>query len=405
MAAHRLEAGKSANVEAAIRFLIGVMIFLIPLENVVGLFGGSNSTTGPMLVGLLTILLAAPYVVSGRAFRMPPASMLVIFAWVLWCASSLSWTISTESTLARVPTLVLVFGLLLLIWFFGQSRATLVAWMKALLWGVACSLVSLYYQFFTGKVSLVGEDRYSGAGMNENQLAGLFATAVFISYFLLSEPRGRGSRAAGLARSGALLALMVGASVGVLLTGSRSGTVCLAVSYLAVVLSQLQSRRWRSLAGWAFLSCAAGALIYGFVPQQLIERVTTGTEAHTFQLRMGFWIEGLSAWSAVPVFGIGYGCYPLVTTLGKVAHNTFVNVLVETGAVGCALLALFVFAIAVDAARRAPAEDRNFCLGLLLIWFVQQQAASQDYFKMTWLVYGLVVGMTYAARGKAEARP
>ena len=83
---------------------------------------------------------------------------------------------------------------------------------------------------------------------------------------------------------------------------------------------------------------------------------TTGTEVTQGDLngRTEQWRQGIRAFMEHPVQGVGTDMYRSVNTLNKVAHNSYLSVLVEEGLIG---FVMFASILAIVALRvRAPAE-------------------------------------------------
>ena len=134
--------------------------------------------------------------------------------------------------------------------------------------------------------------------------------------------------------------------------------------------------------------------------------------------------------SAEPVLGVGSGNFPVTSVhfllrpgviqrddfiIGKprVAHNIFLGVLAELGAVGLALFGAIMVACigcAVAAARRfARARDgpmellaRASLVGLIGL-LVASVFLSNQYGQQLWLLLGLGPGLLRIARHEAEA--
>jgi len=120
--------------------------------------------------------------------------------------------------------------------------------------------------------------------------------------------------------------------------------------------------------------------------------------------RLQLWSEGLESFAEHPVLGIGSNMYRSVNTEGKVAHNSFISVLIELGSVGFLVFAI-VLALAASACWRHPVWERGLWVSLLATWAVSAMTLTWEYRKPTWLVFGLVVASAAVARReRADAR-
>ena len=181
--------------------------------------------------------------------------------------------------------------------------------------------------------------------------------------------------------------------VALLASWSRGGWLGAAAGVMAM-LYFLPRRRWLGallvlvllLAGW-------GALGSGLVPESIVGRLTGFdvqfqdargvdiTPANYAVLeRMAHWQAALNMANAHPWLGVGlgnyeaaYADYALINwpyALGH-AHNTYLNILAETGILGLvAYLGFWAAVIALTARviRRAPYPQRGLALGLMGAW-------------------------------------
>ena len=119
---------------------------------------------------------------------------------------------------------------------------------------------------------------------------------------------------------------------------------------------------------------------------------TTGSEISEGDLnnRTNNWREGLASFAEHPLMGIGSNMYRSVNSLGKVAHNSFVSVLVEVGLIGFALFGI-ILTIALIQAWGQPKWDSRFWLTILLVWATGAFCLTWEYRKSTWLFLSLLI--------------
>ncbi|MCE5253299.1 MAG: O-antigen ligase family protein [Actinomycetia bacterium] len=187
--------------------------------------------------------------------------------------------------------------------------------------------------------------------------------------------------------------LPVPAALGTLLTGSRMGVITLVVALLAgLVISWSKSMRMAFLV-FLIAACLA-AIVPEAIPAALIERVGEGTESEGFQLRQEQWATGLEVWSEVPLTGVGVGAFQ--SAVGRagghdiVAHNTFIQVLVENGIVGLVMMIL-LWGVLVWYVWRLHGQARLLWLGIFAVWVVGSTVLSLESFKITWVIYAWII--------------
>lgn len=183
------------------------------------------------------------------------------------------------------------------------------------------------------------------------------------------------------------------AAVSVLLTGSRAGTIGLIAALVAAFVITWAGNPRTMLLLVLALACVVW-LVPNVVPSALLERVTEGTEAGTFALRQDQWRLGLEIWDDSPLIGVGAGGFITAVTerggraLG--AHNTFVQILADNGAVGLGLQ-LMAWLLLLRQTLRLPRSERALWLGAALVWTICAMVTSLDWYKITWLLYGWIM--------------
>jgi type II secretory pathway pseudopilin PulG len=90
--------------------------------------------------------------------------------------------------------------------------------------------------------------------------------------------------------------------------------------------------------------------------------------------------------------------------MGKLAHNSFLSVLVELGIVGLALFGI-ILSIALIEVVRQPKWDARFWLTMLAMWLVGASALTYEYRKATWLFLSFAVASAALARHREEVDP
>jgi O-antigen ligase len=212
-----------------------------------------------------------------------------------------------------------------------------------------------------------------GPYVNHNHFAGYLALATPLALGFLAEalgdlgaawrPRGRGWLTLGdpegtrVLRLGVVCLLLV---VGLLASRSRGGLIALAIG--ATTFTLLLRRR--RLAALAAAIALIGAVLFVDVEPTLRTFGTRGLRA----ARVDLWADALRAAPHFPVFGAGLNAYGTLSTDYQTtqiaewvdqAHCEYLQVLVDTGLIGCAIVGALLFLLAraaLRAAQRGPLE-------------------------------------------------
>ena len=96
--------------------------------------------------------------------------------------------------------------------------------------------------------------------------------------------------------------------------------------------------------------------------------------------------------------------YRSVNSVGKVAHNSFLSVLVELGLVGFLLFALILTVVVIQAWNQ-PKWERRFWLTMLIVWTIGASTLTWEHRKTTWLFWGLLVASAAIYQLREEETP
>ena len=125
-------------------------------------------------------------------------------------------------------------------------------------------------------------------------------------------------------------------------SGTRTASVAAAVGLLFGLALLTRLKASTRIAVVALLASTMFVVLPIVQPLKSFERLgTTGTSLSQGDLngRTAQWAQGFVALSEHPLFGVGTDQYRSVNTLDKVAHNSYLSVMVELGLVGFALFA------------------------------------------------------------------
>lgn len=173
-------------------------------------------------------------------------------------------------------------------------------------------------------------------------------------------------------------------------TLSRTGLVCLTASLL-LTARQAGLRRFLVIATLCLL---VGAGTWGIFARDSLSRRVLQYEA-SLSTRQELWSLALSAGAARPIFGNGRGNWEVVTGRMDIAHNTFLQIIADTGFVG-----LLVFLLPVLFWMRAGLKEttaRPWVIALF-VGLVGGLAISLDNFRLFWLAAGGLAGKLWQLR-------
>jgi len=381
---HQYAFGKSI-IRTIAFWLSLILIFMISWEYMISI--GDLGTRGPKITGLLLAAFwVVTVVVTGR-FRKPHPFHAAVYLFVLWNAVSAFWSFDVEMTVHRTLTYFQLAGLVFILWDLYVSPAALQAGMQAYVLGAYVAIGSTVVNYLTGTTYSSG--RISATGFNPNNLGLVLALGLPVAWHLaVSETNSKMLRRLRLVN----YAYVPAAILAILLSASR-GSLVAALPALVFVLGSLT--RLKPLIRVLILAALIVALfaLQPLVPQSSVQRLATaGSSVAEGDIghRVYIWREGLFVFSEHPLLGVGSAAFRTVVGLGRVAHNSFISILVELGMIGFALFAI-ILAIAVYQAMRQSRWDAAFWLAVLMVWALGLSVHTWEQKKPTWLFLGLVV--------------
>jgi O-antigen ligase len=292
--------------------------------------------------------------------------------------------------------------LLLVLWIIWEVAPT---WQR--LRGLLVAYVFGSYVAALGTIMLYFENsgllrRFSVGGGDANDLAMTLALGIPMAWYIGMTD----------ARPFVLWAGRAFLPVGVFaigLTASRGGMVAGIVGLMIVPLFMTKLSPGR-LAMIVTVLGLSGILAVTYIPEKVVERLaSTGTEVETLRLggRFKVWQAGFTAFTHKPLMGYGTSRFKLATDpfggYGKVAHNSFISVLVEQGLIGF-LLYMLMFVTVFLALLNLPRMQRRFALVLLATLFTAMMPLTWESRKQVWFVLAWLVGMAQAYPGAVQLR-
>jgi O-antigen ligase len=337
------------------------------------------------LVLTLTVVVA-----EWRLARPSPLLLTMVF-FAAWEVITLVWSIDSSQTQARAITLFLLLAMVWLVGELGGSRERRDTLMQAFVLGCFVAIAALVQSWASG-VPVEGY-RYAPQHFNLNETSDTIAVGIVMALILLARSEQRLLNWVNVA----YLPLAV---LAVVLTGSRSGFIATCVALLGVPLILGKTRPVYRLA-WLVIIIGSVSFLFFVQPDSRtleanLRRVTFSSDTQTLRNMTGrtvIWTAGYSVFKEHPLTGIGAGTFAegVGTRLdrARAAHNLYVLVAVETGAIGVALILAALFS-AVLPVVRARSEPRALLLLLFAVLTVMSLAANVDTSKVMWLSLALL---------------
>jgi O-antigen ligase len=391
LSTHRLNVSHVSRVAFA---SLWALIFCVPWEEEAAAAQGIAVShvigAAAGVIGLFAIIA------TWRVRRLHPLHFL-LGAFVVWIIATYCWSTAPELTVIKAASCLQLFVMVCLIWQFAPTERRQVSLLKAYVLGSYVSTLSTIYSFVTstGKNLGLAEGRYTAAGFDENELGITLALSLVMSCYLLAH--NAGWRPIWLIH----IPLCI---LAICLTGSRGAFISCGVAILIFPFSFgsfSKGQKWLMLSTLLVLVATALA----FLPQTTWDRIGTiqsEVSEGTLTKRTYIWAAGLDVYRQHPILGVGAGAFgPSVYSkldIPYVAHNSYLSVLVELGAIGAILFAAVLLALLRLATLLPKLESRTWIV-LLLTWSVAVLSVTWEHRKPTWFLFGLLIAQS-AALGK-----
>jgi O-antigen ligase len=272
---------------------------------------------------------------------------LVGWLYVGWALASTLWAIDTDTSVDAWISIGQLFGITVLIAsIVAEEPALARRGVLAYLSTATATAVIAALPAVQGSVAYLSRASAFG-GQNPAGFASLLVPAVM---FLMSESQSRDNR--GPIRA-LFLAALVACVMAVGLSGTRSAWLGITGAIAAWVVLKRESRQFAAVAAVGVGVLLLVAVVPG-ASDFLLERTGTSVESGGSG-RTDIWAVGLQIFANAPIFGVGFGNFPLAFTptiiaevagahtggAGRDPHNVLLGAFVETGLIGGALLIAF----------------------------------------------------------------
>ena len=363
-------------------------IFVIPWEGMIELPGLG---TAAKLIGFALAAFWVLTIIVTNRLRKPGSFQIVFCLFVAWNAVSIFWSADPIRTAIHLRTWIQLLVLVFILWDLYTTRTALLAGLQAFILGEFIAIGSSLYNFFSGDVYYYHYQRFSPADQSGPDGFGIIvALGIPVAWYLASS--------INTTKIGRLLkflnyAYIPAAFLGIVLSGTRTALIAAIPGMAFGFASLTRLRPSTRIAIFLFLTMAIILILPQVQSLRSFQRFSTTTTEITegdLNNRTNNWREGLKTFTNHPIIGVGSNMYRSVNSLGKLAHNSFLSVLVELGLIGFALFGILL-TIAIIRAWGQRKWDARFWLTYLLVWAICASTLSYEYRKATWLFLGLLI--------------
>lgn len=373
-----------------------VYVATIPLEGLVHL-----GILGSLPKGGAALLVASAFfaIIAGALpVRRTDSSILVLGAFVAWSVLSYYWTADTGNTLTRVLTNVQLLVATLVLWQHLDSGERIRMALRAFI--VGSFLGSVYSILVRHPHDATGVARYSVGGPNS---FGIYVVwAMLAAYWLMGqESSRRWKQFYGV--------FFVVGTLEVFSTASRTALVVLGMA-IVIAVADRRFMNPRNIAIASVLAVASGLAVLHFVSSRQLQRLGTVSEAaaNGANGRTTQWGLAIHVFLSHPIEGMGAAVFRDYSAaqigISRVAHNSFLGVAADLGAVG---LVLFVsmFVVAGRGLFFLPPTTRRLWFGLAAVWFVGASTLTWENQKFTFFVLVLLAAQSALTTARAPELP
>jgi O-antigen ligase len=362
-----------------------IFVSFIPWEGVIQfpLMGGAVRIAG-IVMSVFWLLK----VVINRRLRKPNMFHFLVSCFVVWNALSIFWSGDIDSSLDHVITWAQILIMTLIFWDLFTSEILIHAALQAYILGAYVAIGNTLKNYFLGDTFYYG--RFSPVGTNPDDLGTVLALGIPLAWYLASSFKpDKISFFLKIINYSYIPASLFGMS----LSGTRTAIIASIPGMAFGFLSLMQFKIWTRI----FILTSLLVIIFAALPfvetlpsYQRLGTTSSELTAGNLSGRTILWREGLNTFKDHPIIGIGCNMYRSITTVGKVAHNTYISVLVELGLIGITLFA-FIILYVVKRATTLPRPHSLFWLTQIVTWGICASTLTMEHRKPTWLFFSLVI--------------
>jgi exopolysaccharide production protein ExoQ len=383
------------------RVYLFAYVILIPFDGSGSL---ANAATLSRFAGLA---FAVTYLVQRRGSLR--VDIMGIFGWafVVFAAVSVLWSIDRSMSVPQVLTLVQLFVISLMVADLITEHPS-IARPLALTYAGSATAVGLVglVVWLTARSTLIAGRAEAFEGQDPAQFTAILVPAFFIlAWVSIRRPR-------PIPILGTVICTLA-----IIVSGTRSAWIAVALVLLVFLVPKLSRR---GIVAFVLAAVAGGALllILPGVSGLIVDRLDTAVESGGTG-RTDIWTIAVHVWQNAPIFGVGYGAFPAALTPEAIravnlptadtgfltppigSHSILFGTLVELGVFGLLLLAGFFWTVLRPGQGGGDIAEvaRMVVLAILLQAFFLDILGR----KQVWLFIAIALGLA-AAQAAARAR-
>jgi O-antigen ligase len=328
-----------------------------------------------------------------------PRIILPSLVFVLWTGLTYLWSQDIYLTASHFTTYVQLIFMLWLLWQFVDDRGLLERILQFYILGAYVLCIIALMNYSTHQAFY--EDRYSAIGYDPNYFGISLALGMPLAWYLFTRAKNiLSSLYAGLFFPVSLIT--------VILTGSRGALLSTVIVCIFIFASLPRIDLARKILT-AFIAVAAVWGISYYVPMEQWERFSNMFDEIIHGEASGrkqIWEAGLRVFIAHPWVGVGEGSYPYaieaLTRTFKVAHQTFLSALVETGIIGFTMFLSFLVGCLWKLRSMVKGTDKTVCMSILATWIISGCSLNLLLNKFTWFMFAIVLIIERFARAETK---
>jgi O-antigen ligase len=396
------EPTRAGWTDRAASALLCAFVFSLPWEKSVDVPGVGTISR---LLGMLAFAAVAAGIIQRRQPRRPNLALVLAAVYVVWNALTWFWSYSPDATAARAFTFVQLLGMAWMIWESCRTPERDLWIIRAYVLGTIPSSAYAFVRYFQGQQTYWR--RYAAGGFDPNDFGLTLALSIPLGLYLAGRSRGP---ARWLWRGALAMAIFA-----ILLSASRTALVVSSLGFILALATWRGSDRSHNV--WStLLFCLLLVGAWRLAPSASRERLATlpsELATGTLAKRTRIWKSGLKALKQRPIVGVGAGAFPQAVRpwIGTppsagheyVAHNTFLSVLVESGAIGFGLFGLMLATLALFV-WILPSPERALWSVMLAVWAVGVCTLTWEHRKPAWLLFSLILTAWARSAGPAHTR-
>lgn len=391
---------------------LGVYAFLLPFDALTAV--GPEGLTLTLIAGAAVAAILLGTALVKKDLHRPPRQAMWWALFVAWAAVTVLWALEWKPAISRLPTAVSLLSLYLVVLSTNISRKELRTISLFVVAGACPAAVYTIFQFYRGvgyHVTTRGSLMAGDKAADPNYFAASLLLPLSLAVYGFLTPRSRLARLGWLVVAATLV-------LGILVTMSRGSLVAVAVMILFYMYTHQVSRRMTIPLVAIFVALAF------VLPNAFFTRLQTAAESGGSG-RTVIWKGGLVAFEHYALLGAGLNNFPYAYReyIGSAplfegrqspmpAHNSYLEIAVDMGVVGLALmLAAIVGQLRAASRCRKNVPDKiggvivayeAACYAILVAAFFIG-VMWDKWFWLAWMLLAVAV-RTAQAEQRSEAR-